>query len=458
MSLKLNKNNKRRRRNKKKNNNNNNNKSVKRIENKVEKKVEQRIERKVKSIERESINKMASPSLMSFAEAVTHPFGNGAMGATLPDRYQELILPSLDRLEIDVGVTFWDYIGATTSWIDDETVQLDGCIFWFEPRCFAAGTCLVSNLAADTWVTYQKVGIDGTTFEIDSFKLANQYTLCCTGMWTVLGEKKFGFYKDDTDTVAPVSYAISYTKFSSIIDNIAKMRILGAGIKLWPESPIIETGGINVGGWMPLSDIYKSLEISSDGTGPANGARFSTSSTSIKFPCHNIGVQGVTVRYSCLQCPEQIDMEYPQIPTIDYTLTGTTLLDAKTFDPKPPYNLAVNDVVTPGTMVPYVFWSFNPDNSGTTRGAYGLKLISVVHSEGVPVGSCPFIARPISMDPLVSLFRSILQNPAEFPAAVSGHSFKSFISKARRVTNRIASGADKAAKFLSAFHGAMGLL
>jgi hypothetical protein len=52
-------------------------------------------------------------------------------------------------------------------------------------------------------------------------------------------------------------------------------------------------------------------------------------------------------------------------------------------------------------------------------------------------------------DPLVSQLKRILGDLDTFPVAVKGHSFKSFMTKARRVIAHVAQGAGKFAEFMA---------
>jgi hypothetical protein len=121
-------------------------------------------------------------------------------------------------------------------------------------------------------------------------------------------------------------------------------------------------------------------------------------------------------------------------------------------------DLSVHDVTTPGSYVPCIYWSFNTGDEektgeGTDAGIYTLKVMSMVHSEGTPSGNSPFMSNKSQHDPCVDYVKMMLENPETFPPAVSGHSFKSFMSKAKRVMGHLGKGLGIATKVIELIHG-----
>jgi hypothetical protein len=72
--------------------------------------------------------------------------------------------------------------------------------------------------------------------------------------------------------------------------------------------------------------------------------------------------------------------------------------------------------------------------------------MSVVHSEGTPSGSSPFQSVKSRVDITAESAKLMLEDIDKFPVAATGHSFKSFLSKARHVAAKVQKGIGKAAK------------
>jgi hypothetical protein len=403
-----------------------------------------------------TIKDTLSDELIHFCEAVVHPFGGMAIGATLPDRYQELIIPMTDRLEIDLTP---DLFNLTGDWQTDDNVQLTGIFVWFQPRCLAAGGQDVFTESSASWARNPFIGVDDTISTLDQSVHMNQYNLCFTGIWDTVNESNnapvtYGFYNENIESGPIASWyaAIQYTRFDNILANTDKMRILGSGIKMWSEEAPINTGGYSVGGWITFDDIVDALEWgpSSDTPtgipGPVRPGALKAIQPSIKFAKRTPGVKGSTVRYSCLQVPEQIESEYPKLPDRAYVLEAGGTNGAQ------PQRVvgtasAVNDVIVPGTYVPCIFWQFNTNDDGTS--VYTIKLMSMVHSEGTPTGSSPFMSTHSACDNMANHVKTMLEDVETFPVAASGHSFKSFLKKAGRVTSKVIKGAGSIAKIIA---------
>jgi hypothetical protein len=416
--------------------------------------------------ERLKVTEILSPALISFCEAVVHPFGNSAIGATLPDKFQELVIPLTDRMEFDIAPSFFNVSGTP----NPTEYQLTGIFCWFMPRCLGAGTTSVSNNASEiAFQLYPYLGIKSNFSTQNMEVIHQQYVLCLTGIWRSSLEipVSYGFYNDglagNTD-IQNYYAAIEYSRFVNINQNCDGLRILGAGIKMWSEEAPINTGGYSVGGWATLQDIlaaqqntfFSGEQVLVRAKFPGQLAAFQTN---IKFACRTQGVKGSTVRYSPLQTPEQCESEYPWIP--DGTSTpfkdnnyrdigdGTP---AVPFDPPVSLDgvsLAIHDVMTPGSYVPCIFWSFNTNLTTDIAETYTIKLMSMVHSEGTPKGSSPFMSDKSNVDLATTHVKSILENPEVFPPATGGSSFKSFMSKVRHIIAKVTKGAGHVTKVLA---------
>jgi hypothetical protein len=130
----------------------------------------------------------------------------------------------------------------------------------------------------------------------------------------------------------------------------------------------------------------------------------------------------------------------------------TNLTTAAPFDPPVAVegiSLTSNDVAKPGTFVPVIYWSFNTSLATGQVETYTVKLMSMVHSEGVPNGQSPFMSNKSNVDMATVHVKSMLENPEVFPAATGGHSFKSFMSKVRHVIAKVTKGAGSVTKILA---------
>lgn len=421
-----------------------------------------------------ALGSVFSEDLIRYCEAVVHPFGNEAIGAILPDRYQELVIPVTDRLELDITP---DLFNLTGDWEEDTAVQLTAVFAWFQPRCLAAGLAgtIVATTSTndDTYPRIPYVCVNDELAGIDQSGILNAYNLCFTGVWDVNvathdldAPVTYGLYNSQsqqapTRVIQNSYYCIQYTRFSNIESNCDKMRVLGAGLKLWSEEAPINTGGFSVGGWITLEDIASAMELESPAVlGPdpsaATPGALKAIQPKIKFSCRSPGVKGATVRYSTLQTAEQTESEYPKIPSRMYDIAIS--VDEDFYRPgeyiveQPNIDLATNDLITPGSFVPCIYWQFN---SNTSRQAvnnaetYTIKMMSMVHSEGTPTGESPFMANKTAVDPGAQHAKQMLENVEVWPAATKGHSFKSFMKKARHVIAKVSHGVGKFTKLLA---------
>lgn len=401
---------------------------------------------------------LLSEPLTRYCEAVVHPFGNMAIGATLPDRYQELVIPVTDRLELDLTPDLFNLPGSDQDWAQDPNVQLSGVFIWFQPRCLSAGIASFYDGATNQFNSNPYVSIDDTFTTIDTSGMVNAYNLCFTGIWELTGSPvpvTYGFYTGNAIPTVPTYAAIQYTRFDNIASNCDKMRILGAGLKVWSEQAPINTGGFSVGGWITLEDIEEALVVGDQATALNPGA-LKVIQPKIKFACRTQGVKGSTVRYSPVQTAEQTEPEYPRIPERMYDVLSS-MYDGAPLEESPFYirptgnsSLATNDMTTPGSYVPCVYWAFNvTDESTQANAVYTLKLMSMVHAEGTPTGESPFMSNKSDYDNAVEHIKMMLENPEMFPPATKGNSFKSFMKKTRSVLGKIRKGASKTVQILS---------
>jgi hypothetical protein len=432
-----------------------------------------------------------------FLEAVVHPFGATAIGAIIPDKYQELVVPTTDRIELDVSPSDFYLFNPPES---ESGFTLVGIFMWFQPRCISSGI-LGANVTTSASTAYQQYPFAALESDFattaSSDIILNQYVLCMTGIWngpidiTLPTGKGYGFYDSEQLHITNTFVVIQYARFQNIDANCVKLRICGAGLKAWSEEAPINTGGYSVGGWATIDDILSNfLWHITDATGddgdeqktngkqtpytaqmrkqinekyvpygvqiaardgkmddtqylpqPKNPGAIHTFQQSIKFPCRSPGVKGSTVRYSSLQTMSQMESQYPQIPASQVIMA--THRDGKAFDPAATLPTAVSgddfsahDVITSGSYVPCIFWNFNTTSDGNVE-QYTIKVMSMVHSEGVPTGTSPFMSTKSNKDPAMNYVKDMVENVDAFPVASVGHSFKSFFAKTRHIISKI---------------------
>jgi hypothetical protein len=426
-----------------------------------------------------------SESLSRFVEAIVHPFGNSSIGATIPDHYQELVVPTTDRIELDVHPS--DFYTASPP-PENSGYTLVGIFLWFQPRCLASGIIGANTVEQDLAVAqypYFAVGTDLSTI-LNSNIILDQYVLCAAGLWNTPTGKGYGTYDSEGPGISNYFTIIEYDRFNNIDQNCNKLRICGAGLKVWAEEAPINTGGYSVAGWATIDDILQNFRWHGVALPPeseektsdrypssmrkqpkyepapgdtwvaeaVNPAAIHSFQTHIKFACRSPGVKGATVRYSPLQTAAQMQSQFPSIPESQYSMSGKR--DGKQLSPPMSLpdvvsndELAVHDVITPGSYVPCIMWNFNTNAQSNITEQYTLKVMSVVHSEGVPTGSSPFMATKSMKDPGMDYLKTMVENLEAFPAATTGHSFKSFFTKTRHVMNKIGRTAGHISRLIS---------
>lgn len=471
-----------------------------------------------------AMHSVLSDVLKRYCEAVTNPFGNGAIGAVLPDRYQELVIPCVDRLEFDIDFTMlsdskvsdWTTHSFTNN--ATATVQLLGVMCWYQPRALAMKTVATFDASIGsapmypftTTGSFAEGTVDTAPTQEDKLPILDSYVLCYAGIWRIntgrigfddttglageagagvtpfngiaVGLLTLGDVDDDTPTATEYPFVVGYRvqkypRIGRIAENCIQGRILGAGLKAWSEEAPINTGGYVVGGWLTNKECLDQIRgypvIGNIGTGSypsgfhyynpgttliQNQALHSTLISRIKGASRQPGTKGITARYSMLQSPEQIEQEPPRLDTLGELLnpwnadSATNLTEgafSMTYNHIPEdFSESKEDVVQVGAYVPCFVWRWNvaKTSDSSADNLYTLRVMSVVHYEGTPKGDSPFMSQHINVDSAVEAVKSLLENWQAFPPAVAGHTFKSFISKAKHVVSKIAKGASHVMK------------
>jgi hypothetical protein len=203
-----------------------------------------------------------------FAEAVTNPFSDGAIGAMIPDQWSPPSIPAMDRLTIDFDPTVLSNIFAALPQ-NPVTAVVDGMFFAIVPRSLAVGWLAQKNI--ETLSTEpalyddlcQILPLTETFTSEDSEPLAHMYCLffCMLGTSTNLLAPTFLAIDIDNLDYAAGFNCIPFSRFSAIAESASGGRIVGAGLKVISDEAAIETGGTAYGGWMPLEDMFNAAVV-----------------------------------------------------------------------------------------------------------------------------------------------------------------------------------------------------
>jgi hypothetical protein len=202
-----------------------------------------------------------------FAEAVTNPFSDEAIGAVIPDQWAPPTIPAMDRLTVDFDPAL---LGALfDSPFDD--INVSGMFFAIVPRSLAVGWLAQQDLqtvALDAPFYQDLCGIyplTDTFAATDDEPLAHMYCL----FFAMLGDSAGTFNAGPTfvaiDAQAGKYRAgfncIPFSRYSALRESASGGRIVGAGLKITSDEAPIETGGTVYGGWMPLEDMFQAAVL-----------------------------------------------------------------------------------------------------------------------------------------------------------------------------------------------------
>lgn len=391
------------------------------------------------ALERYSLLSILSDAMLSYCEAVIHPFGDGAIGAVCPDNWVTPSIPVTDRLSIDLDPQPWITALANVSAPRIPTT-LAGFVIAAIPRCQRAGYLAADGpdlAGAYAFINGDYIGFsDELSGTSDQSVILNHYWLLISAIGA---DGQFWYLNpDDGDGIAEDGYnALQFSRFSQYRDCCDKGRLLGMGLKVWSDQSPLNTGGRVYGGWITQEDIQL---IGKVGAGVAP-----TFQNKLREWIVAPGVKGVTVRYSPLQDPIQENYVYPSIPSNQYTLqpfddVGPSPVEEKNCD------VSSGDQCAPGSYIPCAVWKYNTTTSGD--GPYTITINAISHVQGSPNGDCPFVMQRVKADPMYAHISTILEDVDTFPITATGHSFKSFMSKAKKIVSKGAKIAGKTTKLL----------
>jgi len=391
------------------------------------------------------------------------PFDRKAIGSIRPD-YVHATAAATDKAQFVVPYTkLQEYMAQAAAQKQYPGVTFTGVMMWFNPRCTQAGWFdgdLVTSgntkveMAPSVYTfmlnsTFNAGSVD-TGSTTDFFGPAYAYTIG----FTLLGsDGNFYGYSDpggDVDVFIFYGYnTITTTRMDLIDQNFNAIRVLGAGMKLWTNAPPINTGGYVFGGELALQDLYSALHKES------NAFTATSIQDGLKHRNRYQAIDGVTVRYNPLAEQRQLALQEVYVDDIKRLVIAHELpednhlvgIDNYTIPNE--LEMQSKDLATQSTMVPVMIWQFG------TNASYDLSFDSIMHVEGRTVGNCPFEVQQEIVDPNIEHLDKILRSH-KFPTSAKGHSFKTFLEHAKRLSGkgaRTLANATRIAKLVEEFLG-----
>jgi hypothetical protein len=385
---------------------------------------------------------------LDYAEAVVCPFAPRALGAMRPDDVSATS-PATDKLQGVlplVNLVAGAFGSAPVQAVWPGVTMIGVCVFLL-PRSSQAGffdarsstTVSPGTVVIDPLINVKTINSTFGSVQDDQFGPAYAYTIGVT----YLGSNGLYYGYSPPASNEPITLFRGYnsiltTRIGLVAENFNSLRILGNGIKIWSNAPPINTGGYTWGGEIAMQDLYRAF------TGDITS---NTIQDSLKHRTQYSGLDGVTLRYNSIV--EQQQLRLNEVYLTDVKRVSQTIVydgDGDDFEAgidgysaPPESQWQSKDLATVSTLVPCAVWQFSDTNS-----LYDLSFNSIFHLEGRTVGVCPFENSTEVVDPNIEHLDKFLRHHA-FPISAKGHSFKTFIEKARKITGKITAGATRAA-------------
>jgi hypothetical protein len=335
----------------------NNNKTTKR--NRKNKKKRGRGRKDVRGLtESYSLVDTVLSSTVDYAEAVVCPFDDKAVGCKRPDGQVGTVCGT-DRFASLLNMTQYASVFSTLT-----GTELTGFVLTLVPRSIAVGW-LQGQLISGT-LGSDHVLPNLNIQELDSdFKglPATEYTSVLSDayciLFTILGANG-KFYRfnslpgEISEDFTPGINLIRTPRMDSMRDNFDTIRLLGAGMKLWPNSAPINTGGHVYSGAFRLRELYEIL---------AGVSQTSISSYNIESALKDnyktfAGLDGTTVRYNPL-----MEIKQTELKQMNMQFTAVT------FDVLPDTHFTVykynetlatelHDLASANVFVPAIIWRY----------------------------------------------------------------------------------------------------
>lgn len=187
-----------------------------------------------------------SPEAKGFIQAVTNPFSDAAIGAIVPDQWCPPTIAGNDRLTLTLDPAEWKKRLPT--------LTITGWVVYFVPRSLALGW---RALDTDDKLLHAVVPMNMDFTTPDSDPRAALYSLYVGAIGTIEdGPVKIWAHDNQySEKFQPGINSIPFSRHDIIESTTNGARIVGAGIKAFPNSAPLTTGGTVYGGWMPLTDL-----------------------------------------------------------------------------------------------------------------------------------------------------------------------------------------------------------
>lgn len=411
-----------------------------------------------------------SEETTAFAEAVTNPFSNAAIGAIIPDRWAPPSIPALDRLTMTLDPKQWTE--------HDNKLVIHGWVVAILPRSLAMGW--KARRFNTTQALYRIIPFQLDFGEPDQDPRGDMYSLWVGVLATnddYTNLEMLCWNAEGGGVFRPGMNVMSYSRHEILEKTVTGGRIVGSGLKLFPNAPPLTTGGSCYGGWLSIADLATLIPYGDVDTPPALKSNYNNDTTTIRgghvklqsnvefkndylgFPATakeqrelmkirkhegrrrvgvnqhitaaNVqdllkmrmvypGIKGVTVRSSPLQSPVQEEFRIP----FDHAVFES--IDPISSRTNSGVGVGCNDLISGSDYVPAVVWRYN-SNDGEPQ-TYTIRLESRVHLQCIPDADNPFMTKSVVPDPSYDSVALILENKDTYPVVTTGNSFKSFLS------------------------------
>lgn len=216
-----------------------------------------------------SVKSLISENMAAFANAVVHPFSNGAVGALVPDKYSMETQPGCDRLTLTIDPASFN-IGAG---IDGGAII--AVVAMFLPRCMDAGWLTgptINDATGTSFIQTQVLDVPATYIDYDGTVLSSlassgipitqndPYVLLICAIDEVGRAWRIGTH--GSNKVAPGVMMHSFSRVNGLRNQSKSTRLVGAGIKFFSNANMFDTGGTVFGGWYSQGEMFNKLKAS----------------------------------------------------------------------------------------------------------------------------------------------------------------------------------------------------
>lgn len=372
---------------------------------------------------------------LKYAEACVNPFDEVCLGCKRPDGSPHSV-SAIDRMQLNLPIT-------TLATLMD--TNFNGVMVAFIPRCTVVGWLTGSQTTTTPAVTIVPE-IQFTQFNSNFSPITSTQVLVPSDAYYILfaGLGLDGlFYRiNPAGTGVATGYmCIQTTRQQALQETTAALRILGAGIKLWPNSPPVSTGGKLFSGMMSQNDLFSSFR------GISGYSNSSTIESQIQSKQAYYGLDGTTVRYNTFSDRSQLDFHDTNLEELFSDLPPTNLIEIIQEGNR---QYSSQDLVGPGSGIPITVWRYQ-----SAADVFDLTFNMIAHLEVKPRGTSPYEQSFLLYDSKLTHLDKILGS-THFPLSVKGHSFKTFISKARTFIHRTLGSADDISKIIQLVEKVLG--